>query len=181
MFFALFYGGLYLEAAAIASVAIQRSVTVKQFEDVTPVIRRCHWIVIGVYLIVGIGGFRILGECLWSHRRFVDWYSGHNAAGLTPNLMLPAAATFAFIEPIFLLSVSRLGRCKRWARYVFSVLVLPISFFYPLVMLTAFQKGHDLNSFDLFEIAVICGVFAFGLFSLWFYNCRAVTQQLRWS
>ncbi len=181
MLLALIYGGLYLEAAAITSLALLISNTRDQFANVSPVVKRTHWVILGFYEIVGMGGFRMLVRFLFNHEKFVASFDEPNAIGISPGILIPSASVLGFIGPAIAATALRLGRCKRRARILFLILVVPVSILYPVIMLAAMRNTIGLNVDRGVEMGIICCFVAFGLFSFWFYNCRAVMQQLKWS
>src|SRR4051812_44302854 len=101
-------------------------------------IKWTHWLIVGIYALVGVEGFRFLIVYCVNHSKFVALFSQPNIANLSPGSMQVTALAYSLTSLLFCLAALRLGRLRKWAGTVFSWLALPVSALYPMIMATAF-------------------------------------------
>lgn len=139
-----------------------------------------HFLLVSLYAVTGIAGFRFMIWLCLNQSRFMGAFSSANPLGIDAWLMRVVACVYSIAACILFVSALRLGDSRNWARQVFVVLVLPCSLLYPSVIASA--VGVEKHQDGFWALLTGTGILTVtALFSISFYLSKNVRNLLGFS
>jgi hypothetical protein len=161
-----------LEAAVVAGMAILIGRVGPQLANVSRSVRWVHFVLVGIFSLVGIAGPRFVLMFCFGHRRFVDVFAQPNVLGVDAGLMQIITIIFGMAGTVFFVATILLGGLERKAYTVFRWFVLPCACLYPVVMVTASGAvGPSVRAVPLAYISALV-LAALGCLALLFYHSK---------
>jgi hypothetical protein len=151
-----------------------------QLVDIPFLLKATHFILVGIYSVIGVAGVHILILACFHHQKYIEICSNKNPFGVSEICFERIGILFGLIGIILFFGAMRFGSFKKWGRQAVLICSVPYSVLYPSVMATI-TGSYQLSNADNFIFLATCFLLLLSIISIVICKSKPALKYFRFS